>query len=219
MGQLHTLTVIGKGFYNMAAYPGFFASVTFGADVLTTPNGTYNVTGLTYAMVLHEEALEWNDRWTTWTLDADSMYLYQPNNGPNRILVGNNGHIYQLEDETTTDEDAAIPIELVSGPLPIVSQTVTASSFKRITEVWWDLVDVPPSTGYSVTVTLTDINDATNVNSVVVTQLKTRMYVKLTLRCQQAYLSLKTSVGKDFNVSRYGMKFQQESSRKLVSIQ
>lgn len=197
----------------MAQYPGFFASVTYGDAVLTAPTGNYDVSGSVFAMVYHEEQADWKDRWTTWSLDADNMLLYQPSNGPNQILVANDGHLYVLDDELGTDDGKAIKITLVSGPLPEVQEGVSAASRKRFRRVWWETATAPPSTGYRITVTLTDVNDENNKISRIVTQTTTRMDVDLVLRCRQAYLTLSFEVGRDFDPTVFGWSFQQESTR------
>lgn len=198
----------------MAQYPGFFASVFYGNSVLSAPTGAYDVSNVNFAMVYHEEEDEWKDRWTTWTLDADSMLLYQPANAPNSLIIGNDGHLYVLDDEYATDDGKAIPITLISCPLPEVDaqQGITASSRKRFQSVWWELATKPPTLGYRITVTLTDVNDPTNTVTRYVTQTTNRMHVDITLRCRQAYLSITTEVGKDFDPVVIGWSFQQEST-------
>lgn len=203
----------------MALHPGFFASVTFGADILVQPDDGYDVSDLSYAMVLHDEQIEWPFRWTTWGLATESMLLYQPQDSINYMLVGDGGHLYLLDDEIHTDEDAAIPLTLRSSPLPEASDEVPVSDMKRFQNVWWEIIDAPPSTGYEVTMRLTDVNDPTNFSERIVTQTTTRMYVDLTLRCRQAYLTVLVTVGKNYNITNLGYSFQHMSPRKTTRLQ
>ena len=203
----------------MSLHPGFFASVTFGADILVQPDDGYDVSDLSYAMVLHDEQIEWPFRWTTWGLATDSMLLYQPQDSINYMLVGDGGHLYILDDEIHTDEDAAIPLVLRSSPLPEASDEVPVSDMKRFQNVWWEIIDTPPSTGYEVTIRLTDVNDPTNFSERIVTQTTTRMHVDLTLRCRQAYLTILVTVGKNYNITNLGYSFQHMVSRKTTRLQ
>jgi hypothetical protein len=144
--------------------------------------------------------------------------LYQPEHEANHILVGDSGHIYILDDNIATDEDAAIPITIISSPLPQIEGEIAASSMKRFQNVWWELLDAPPETGYEVTVTLTDVNDSDNVVTRVVTQTTTRMHVDIALRCRQAYLSLIVTAGKDLSFTHIGYSFQQSLTRKTTRL-
>lgn len=202
----------------MGLHPGFFASVNFAASTLTQPSDEYDVSGLTYAVVLHDEQLEWPNRWSTWTLDADALLLYQPRDENSQMLVGNAGHIYILDDSIHTDDSVAIPISIRTVAIPQVDDEVKASSFKRFQHVWWELETAPPSTGYEITVRLTDANDPSNYTQRTVLQYTTRMHITMPLRCRQAYLSLTATVGKDFNPTNMGYSFQQGHVRQTTKL-
>ena len=164
-------------------------------------------------MVYHQEEQEWQHRWTTWSLDTDSTLLYQPTDSPNKLFIGNDGHIYQLDDETATDDGKAIHIEIQTGPIPEVTQEVLGHTYKRIHRVGWQLATPPPATGYTVELTLTDVNDAANTVTRVVQQFSAKIRVGIALRCRQAFLSLKTNVGKDFDIVMASIEFQQSIDR------
>lgn len=198
----------------MAQYPGFFASVVYGTNTITAPVDTYDVSGATFALVYHEEQADWKDRWTTWSLDADSLLYYQPQAGNNKIIVGNDGHLYILDDEVFTDDGKAIPISMVSNPIPEVQDDTPASTWKRFQDIWWELNTPPPSSGYTITVSLTDVHNSTNKITRIVTQTSTHMQLRMALRCKQAILSISTTVGKDFDPISIGWSFMQESVRK-----
>ncbi len=200
------------------ALPGCFLSVTFSDNVLNTPDNTYDVAGLNFAMVLHDERIEWPHRWTTWGLNANSLLLYQPEHEANHILVADEGHIYVLDDSIATDEDAGIHVVFTSGPLPELSDEILGSTMKRFQNVWWEVETPPSETGYEVTVTLTDVNDAANTVTRIVEQFTTRMHVDITLRCRQARLTLSATVGKDLDFTHIGYSFQQSGTRKTTRL-
>ena len=193
----------------MATLPGFFMSVNIGESTLIDPGDDYDVSGLTFAVVMHEHSDAPQYRWTTWTLDADSLLLYQPGDAPGYVVVGNAGHLYVLTEGIKTEDGKAVPIVYTSGPLPeLDDQGTTAIVHKQFHSVWWEVVTPPAGDGYVVTVKLVDVNDTTNFIERIVLQDSTRMNINMYLECRQAYLSIRTITGRDFNVTNYGYSYQ-----------
>jgi hypothetical protein len=203
----------------MANIPGFFFSVDLGTDVLTQPDVNTDVSSLNVAVVAHDDVKPVPTRWSTWGLDADSLFLYQSQTDTNRVLVGNTGFIYRLDEKIHTDNGVPLPVTLCTSALPPVDETNVAATMKRTQEIKWSLRTPPPSSGITVTITLTDVDDATNTVTRTVTQLLPQCHVDLTIRARQFYIKFTVNGSSDFDVTYIGYSYQTMSTRKTTRLQ
>lgn len=198
--------------------PGFFISVDLGDAILSNPQNVIDVSNLNFAVVMAEDDAPVQARWTTWGMEADSLYLYQALTDKNRIIAGNNGFLYVLNEEEFTDGGNAIPIILTTAPLPTPDDSVSAYTMKRVHSIIWEIHTPPPIAGYEITVTLTDVDDESNTVSRTVTQYGTRMEIDLALRARQFRLTLSASVTTDFDLILLACKFQVMDQRKSTTL-
>jgi hypothetical protein len=198
------------------ALPGCFLSIDLGDQILSDPSNVIDVSNLNFAMVMSIDAEPVESRWTTWGIEADSLYLYQSTTNKNKVIAGNAGYLYSMSDEVYTDGGNAIPIVISTTPLPAVDDSTDAYTMKRLHSVIWEVHTPPPSSGYEITLTVTDVNDETNTITRTVTQYATRMEVDIALKARQFRIRLSTSVNKDFDLVLLGYKFQVMNARKAT---
>lgn len=188
--------------------PGFFINVELGDEILSNPTSVIDVSDLNFALVLSEDEEPVAARWTTWGLEADTLYLYQSLTDKNKVIGGNNGFLYVLNEDEFTDAGIAIPIIFTSSPLPEITERVSLSSVKRVHRFKWGVRTPPPSSGYNITLTLTDIDDPSNTTSREVLQRTQEMDVSISISARQFRATLSTSVTTDFDLVYWSYIFQ-----------
>ena len=202
------------------ALPGCFFVVNLGGSTLATPGIQNDVSGLNFAVVMEdgEEGTKQNPyRWSTWGLEADSLFLFQQQGRPNLVIVGNEGIIYKLDDKRITDDGVPIPVTWISAPLPTVDEKNVAATMTRTQEIKWSVRTKPPTLGLKVTVTLIDVDTGTTVSREV-TQYTQKMHVKLTIRARQFRIRFDVSGSTDFDLAYLAYSYQTMSTRKTTAI-
>lgn len=85
----------------MTALPGFFSVIRLGEKVATDPGPIIDVSDVNFAIVMHDDDSPAPNRYTTWGLEADSATLYQTLSSNNKIIIGNAGYVYKLDEAYT----------------------------------------------------------------------------------------------------------------------
>ncbi len=199
------------------ALPGFFFNIDLGGSIPVTLTETNDVAGLNFAVVMADSEGQVQHRWTTWGLEADAMFLYQSQSAKNKVLVGNEGIIYVLDEDAKLDAGVPIPLTWISAPLPTVDEDNDAQTMVRTHHIKWAIRTTPPSTGFSVRVTLVDVDTgATTYRDVV--QYTQKMHVHLTLKARQFRIKFEVTGSGDFDLSYLAYTYQSMGVRKTTRI-
>ena len=188
--------------------PGFFAHVDLGRSNLSPPSGFIDVSGLDFALTMCEGEAPVESRYTTWGMQTDSATLYQSMGAKNTIIIGDEGNIYRLDEDNHNDDGAPIPQVWETLALPEDTPEIQATSMKRLHAITWQTKDLPPSSGYKITVVVTDIDDTTNKISRNVTQTTNKMRVPIGLKARQWRIWWYVETSFDFDMISFGHMFQ-----------
>lgn len=199
------------------AFPGCFFVVNLGGSTLVTPGVNNDVAGLNFAVVMEDSTPPNPNRWTTWGLEADSLFLFQQQNEPNQVLVGNEGSIYRLDDSTALDDGVPIPVTWISAPLPTVDDNNVASTMTRTHDIKWAIRTLPPTTGLTVTLTLIDVDTGVTAARTLV-QYTQKMHTKLTIRARQFRIQFDVTGATDFDLAYLAYTYQTMGTRKTTRI-
>lgn len=192
----------------MANFPGFFSIIRLGEAVVDDPGDVIDISGLNFAIVMHDDDEPVPHRFTTWGLEADSSTLYQTLSDNNKIIIGNTGFVYALDEDTHSDSGVAIPITLESGPLPEASAEETTTMQHRIHRLTWQIRTVPPAEGQLLTIKLTDVDDSTNFTQLRLKQTETKLLIPMTITARQFRIRITTSVTQDYDPVSFGYSYQ-----------
>jgi hypothetical protein len=191
------------------ALPGFFSHIKLGAETVIDPGDIIDVSDLSFAIVMHDDDDPVPHRYTTWGLEADSATLYQTLSDRNKIIVGNAGHVYALREESHTDSGVNIPMLWESGPLPEDSEEETITMQHRLHALTWQVKTPPPvDVGYTVAVSVIDMDDSANLTAKTVIQTETKVLVPITITARQFRIRLSVSVNQDFDIVSFGYSYQ-----------
>lgn len=192
----------------MAYLPGLFASVTLASPPPGAIVNPPNISTINRAIVLHKSDNPAPDRFTEWVINADSTLVYQTGGALPKFYIGDAGNIYQLSESVLTDAGAAIPLTIITQALPKISEDYTITTQKRVLEAVWTMATQPPTAGYSVTFTATDVDDPTNVVTKTVAYNTRKVRIPIGLKARQWQFSWVVSVSQDFNILSWGYSFQ-----------
>lgn len=202
----------------MATLPGFYAAVELGKGTVVPGGPKLNTASLNFAIVMNEDDDPVPQRYSTWGMATDAAVLYQANNQPNQIIMGDAGKIYLLEETRHLDDGKPILNVWQSGPLPEPEpgNGLVAISQKRIHEFWWQIAEEPPAGGYDVTLNFIDIDDpgnplVTSSGEIVrrVTQTTRKQRIQVGLRCRQFKVRISVTTDRDYCITSWGIKGQQ----------
>lgn len=195
--------------------PAFFLHVDLGNEVLSDPTANTNVESLNFAVVMEDAEAPVQARWSTWGLEADSLLLYQRQNKPNTVLVGNNGYVYAMVEGVHSDAGAPIDQRMITTLLPSVDDNNDAQSMTRVMRVKWGIATTPPDTGIPVTVTLIDADTGEEVSRSVV-QYTNLMEVEIAMRCRQFRIMFEVASATDYDFSYLAYTYQRMGARRHV---
>lgn len=195
----------------MANLPGCYLQVNLGASTLQPPTTTQiDITNLNFALVMCEDDTPVQQRFTTWGMRANSAMVYQQQTSKNQIIIGYQGNIYLLDEDTKKDTGITIPLRIETVSLPEVDPSTTGpiTGIRRMKEIYWQTNDTPPSSGYQIKLTLVDEDDSTNFVIRNILQYTNKMRVPMSIKCRQFRIIWELSVGTDFDIISYGYTFQ-----------
>lgn len=199
----------------MAFLFGAFAQIKLARDNTDDGGGggEIDIRDLNMALVFSEDQETAPlQRYALWYLSADVATLYQNIALPNRILLGEAGNLYVLDEAANSDDGAGIVVIEESGPLPPPlngdSPEYPATSDKRLHEVWWQVATPPPPEGHLVTVTVTDQDNASYWVDKQVIQTTTKMRVQISMIARQWRIMLRVVPTTNFDVISRGCSFQ-----------
>lgn len=190
------------------ALPGCYAVIELG-DADSSPDGPdINLAGLNFAVVMAEEAAPVTERFSTWGMAVESSTLYQSLDNTNQIIVGHRGKIYVLSDDAHNDDGTPIAVMIQTGPLPEPTEDESANMLKRLHEVYWQVGSAPPVSGYTVRLTITDVDKPTNRVVRIFQQYTREVRVPVGLVARQWTMRIRIITDRDYNPLGFGMNYQ-----------
>lgn len=192
----------------MPKLPGCYTVIELGKSTSTPSGPKLNLKDLNFTVVLNEDDAPLTERYTTWGMAAEAATLYQANNQPNQLLIGDAGNVYLLREDRQLDGGRPITMSWQSGPLPEPGENTPALAPKRIHEFWWQIDEDPRRAGFEVTVTFTDVDDPTNVVVTSIIQRTRKARVIVGLRCRQFQVSLTVTTRFDYAITQWGIRGQ-----------
>ena len=192
----------------MATHPGCYAVIELGDAVSDTSGSGINLRGLNFAVVMAEEEAPITERFSTWGMSAESSTLYQSLDNVNQMIIGSNGKIYVLTEDTYHDDGIPIKMVFQSGPLPEPNEDVPAQQLKRLHGVYWQIANDPPSTGYIVTLTVFDTDNPTHRAVRSFTQYSRKVLVPISIQARQWKVRIEVTVDSDYAPLGVGMNYQ-----------
>lgn len=141
-------------------------------------------------------------------MNCEAVTLYQALGAKNQIILGNTGKIYVLDETKHTDDGGVLDITIETVPLPEVQQGVPVTQKHRLHAVSWQVLSAPPTQGYVVTVTATDVDNPSNANARTLTQFSQEMFINLALTARQFRLKWTLTTATDFDLLSFGYKYQ-----------
>lgn len=187
----------------MTVYPGAYLVVDLGNPVAYPAGPILNLANLNLGIAMSEEEQQPAHRFYTWGLAANTAMTFQSNANPNQIFIGSSGNLYRLDDEIHTDDGAAIPVTIQTGPWPVpdAQAGIVAAQLKRIREVHWQIATEPPTGGHLLTVTLTDVDNANNYYSQTFFQTDKNVRWKAGgLKCRQCKLQISLTTSQAYDI-------------------
>lgn len=192
----------------MANLPGFFSVIKLGEAAVIDPGDIIDIHDLNVAIVMHDDDEPVKNRYTTWGLEADSATLYQTLSDNNKIIIGNVGYIYSLDEEIHADDGVGIPFLWESGPLPEASADENTTVQHRLHRIMWQIKTVPPTAGHLLTVKVIDMDDETNLTQLTLVQTETKMLLPITVTARQFRIRISGTVAQDFDIVSFGYTYQ-----------
>lgn len=192
----------------MANFPGFFSAIKLGDGQVDDPGDKIDLGALNFAIVMHEDDEPVAQRFTTWGMGADSATLYQTLSNFNKIIIGNNGAVYALEEDVHSDDGVAIPVTVESGPLPEATPDESTTMQHRVHRIVWQISTPPPTRGHRVTIKLTDVDDSTNFTQLIIQQTETKLLLPMTITARQFRIRITVSVTQDYDPISFGYTYQ-----------
>lgn len=189
-------------------YPGFFAMIKLGRAVVIDPGDRIDIHDLNFAIVMHDDDNPVPYRYTTWGLQADSVTLYQTLSDLNKIIIGNAGYAYKLDEELHSDDGVNVPILWESGPLPQVQADTATTVQHRLYSISWQIRTPPPTAGHTVSVWVIDMDNSANIAYALVQQTETKMLVPITITARQFRIRMSVKVSQDFDPISFSYRYQ-----------